>query len=350
MSLAPGNETAAAAERFVPGATIEPVDGRSWLVAATIDDRRFSVRQLDPGLPATRVDIVHEFLAQSELRGATALIETERRGSLAFDAREWVSGVLVGSAIPMREWQTLHLPAAVETPKLGSIARALGEFHRSGTTTSLIARAPRFRANDALVQTRRSLEWNERALAGEIRKESSARRWLTASRILLANASTHLEHAEFLRDEPLVMAHLELWGSQIGDSSNGGLVFLDCQTITAAPAVVDLAQLVARNGEWSDDRVEQMLTAYTERHPIPPLQRRILPWLAALDAIAGCGMLLARAHDERRPLAESDRRSALLAADQQLVLLQALVGAFVPPPPRKYRYASQRQSRKPKPE
>jgi hypothetical protein len=80
-----------------------------------------------------------------------------------------------------------------------------------------------------------------------------------------------------------------------------------------------------------------MLTVYAESTPFPPLQRRVLPWFAALDAIAGCGHLLMRAHDERHPLADNDRRTALAGADQQLVLLERLARSFVPPSPKQYR-------------
>jgi Ser/Thr protein kinase RdoA (MazF antagonist) len=208
----------------------------------------------------------------------------------------------------------------------------------------LVARAPRVRIKELLASTRRSLELNERALAGEIRKESRARRWLTAARPLLANADSNLEHVDYLKDETLVMAHLDLWGSHMV-SGESGVSLLDCATVGAAPAVFDLAQLIARNGEWSDERVEQMLNGYTAEIPLPPSQRRMLPWLTALDAISSCGHLLARAHDERRPLSDSERRLAFAGADQQLELLQTMVTAFIPPPPRQYRRQGRKTSR-----
>lgn len=339
MSIAPGNETAAVTERFFPGATIESVEGRPWLVFATVDEHRFSVRQLDPILPSTRIDIVHEFLARTELRTITPLIHTDRQGTTSFDARGWVDGMVMGAAIPFPDWRTLHLPASIETDDLGEIAYALGEFHREGSTTSLLARAPRFRIKESFGQVRRSLELNERVLGSEIRKESRARRWLIVSRVLLANAETNLERVEFLKEESLVIGHLALWGSHIITASENSPVFLDCTTIGATPAVVDLAQLLARNGPWSDDRTEQVLIRYAEANPISPLQRRLLPWLTALDAIASCGMLLARAHDERRPLSDAHRRQVFIAVDQQLELLEALGKAFVPRPQRQYRYS-----------
>lgn len=344
MSAAPGTEITAAAERLVPGAAIEPVDGRSWLVSATTADGRFSVRQLDPSLPATRIELIHEFLAQPELRCATPVVGTDHSGTAVFDARLWIDGTVLGSAIPSSEWQSLHLPASVETDALGSVAESLGIFHRTGTSTSLTARAPHFKAKDAIAAVRRSLELNERALATEIRKESRARRWLTASRPLLAQAESNLEQVGFLRDEPDVMAHLDLWGSHIVSGPEAGTAFLDCATIGSAPAVVDLAQLLARNGAWSDDRVERVLNGYTAAIPFPPLQRRLLPWLTALDAIASCGRLLVREQDERRPLSIPDRRAVQSAADRQLELLQTLASTFVPPPPRHYRRPTGRKA------
>jgi hypothetical protein len=211
----------------------------------------------------------------------------------------------------------------------------------------LLARAPRFRVREWLAAVRRSLELDERALSREIRKESRARHWLTASRPLLANAEASLEQVGFLRDEQLAIAHLDLWGSHIvrhGDS----VTFLDFAKFAAAPGIVDIAQLIARNGPWSDDRVELTINSYAEANDLPPLQRRVLPWLAALDAIASCGHLLVRATSERAPLAEHDRRVVLAAADRQLDLLQALASAFVPPPPRPYRRSGRRRDRNPR--
>ncbi len=345
MSTAPGNEITAAAERFVPGATIEPVGGRSWLVSASTSDGLFSVRQLDPVLPVTRIEIVHEFLAQPELVNATPVVWSERSGVAAFDARPWSEGTVLGPEIPGAEWTTEHLPVTIDPDTLGAVAEALGGFHRTGSTASLVARAPRFRAKDALAAVRRSLVLDEHALSGEIRKESRARRWLTASRPLLANAESNLEQSGYLRDEPLVIAHYDLWGSHIVSGPQTTATFLDCTTIVAAPAAVDLAQLLARNGSWSDERVERVLNGYTAAHAFQPLQRRLLPWLTALDAITSCGHLLARAHDERRPLSDADRRSMLAAADIQLELLQTLASHFVPPPPRHYRRPPQRRNK-----
>jgi hypothetical protein len=344
MSNPPGDETTAAAERFVPGATIESVDGRSWLVSATTADGRFSVRQLDPALPATRIELIREFLAQPDLRNVTPVVWGERSGVASFDARQWVSGTVLGASIPRKEWTTIHLPTAVDAAVLGAVAESLGVFHRTGASTSLLARIPRFRAKDAVVAVRRSLALDEHALAGEIRKESRARRWLTASRPLLANAESNLEQAGFMRDEPLVIAHGDLWGSHVVTGSDGEATFLDCATIVAAPAAVDLAQILARNGPWSDDRVEQVLNGYTAAHAFPPLQRRLLPWLTALDAITHCGHLLAIAENEHRPLSDSDRRTVLQAADIQIEQLQALATRFVPPPPRPYRRPGQRRN------
>lgn len=345
MSQTPGNDITATAERLFPGATVEPIDGRSWLASVTIDSTHLSIRQLDPGLTVARTELIHEYLAQADLVGITRLIHSERQGPIAIDIREWAIGDVLAQSIPDGKWRSLHLPASVDATELGSIAHNLGNLHAQGSTTSFLARAPHLRIKDMLTQTRRSLDLYERTLAGEIRKESRARRWLTSSRPLLTNAESALEQVGYLRDEVDVIGHLDLWGSHIVRGTGDAITYLDFANLGAAPASLDLARLLIRNGTWSGDRVELVLNRYAESNPISPLQRRTLPWLAALDAIAICGHLLARAHDEHRPLAEPHRRSALIGADQLLEVLHTLAAAFVPPPPRQWRRPHSRQAR-----
>ena len=347
MSIAPGADAViAAAKRLLPGGQVEPVAGRPWLASVATGDGRFSVRQLDPKLPAIRIDLIHEFLAQPELRNATPLVAQDRVGSLAFDARVWVDGPPLGASIVEGGWNTLHLPADLPLDLLGSTAASLGAFHRTGTNSSILARVPHYKVKETLTVARRSLDLDERRLASEIRKESRARRWLSAARPLLTNAEQALEQAGFLREEPAVIAHLDLWGGHIVSTEDGAASFLDCSAIGAAPAAIDIAQLVARSGVWSDERVERALQRYSDELPISPVQRRLLPWLIALDAIPACGRLLVRANDERNPLSDSDRRTVWAAADLQLELLASLVAAFIPPPPRKFRHTGRRESRK----
>ncbi len=345
MSESPGIKVIrAAAERLLPGGEIETVGDRSWLVSVATGDDRFSVRQLDPSWTANRVDLIHEFLQQPELQSATPLVGKVRTGTLVFDARDWVQGTAIGPALVSLPWRSLHLPVKLEDDQLGSIAASLGTLHRTGSNSSIVARAPHFKLKDAMVAARRALDLQERQLASEIRKESRARRWLTAARPLLTNAEQAFEQHGFLRDESEVIAHLDLWGSHIVAASDRSATFLDFSAIGAAPAAVDLAQLIARSGAWSDDRVERVLQRYSEEMPIAPLQRRMLPWLTAIDAIPTCGHLLARAHSEAAPLSDSDRRRVWAAADLQLELLATLAFAFVPQPPRPYRRQARRKA------
>jgi len=265
---------------------------------------------------------------------------------MAYDARTWADGTTPGASIADAEWNSIHLPADIPLDQLGSIAASLGAFHRTGMNGSILARTPHYKVKETFTAVRRSLDMDERRLAGEIRKESRARRWLSASRPLLTNAEQALEQTGSMREEPAVIAHLDLWGSHIVRGPDGAATLLDCSTIGAAPAAVDIAQLIARGGAWSDERVERVLQGYASEMPIPPLQRRMLPWLTALDAIPACGRLLVRAHDERNPLSNSDRRKVLAASDLQLELLASLASAFVPAPPRPFRRIGKRPSRK----
>lgn len=344
MSSPGSDAVAAAAERLLPGAHLVSTSARPWLRDVTTDTGRYSVRQLDPRFSAVRVDLVHEFLSQPDLLHATRLVAHDRTGPLAFDVREWATGDIHGDAIVEGEWKTLHLPVELELDELGSIAAALAAFHRSGLNASIVARAPHLKLRDTIAGARRSLDLGERRLAGEIRKESRARRWLASSRPLLTNAELALEQAGYLRDEQPVIAHQNLWSAHIVAGESNRFAFLDCATIGAAPAVADLAQLLARGGEWSDERIERAISRYADEFPLAPVQRRLLPWLTVLDAIPSCGQLLVRAHDERTPLTDADRRTVFAAADLQLTLLATLAARFVPPATRQ-RFRPGRRSR-----
>ena len=333
-----------AAARFFPKGTVQSVEGRDWLLRVDSDERSYSVRALDPALPATRIDLIHELLASPDLQYATQLVKGERAGGGGvFDARVWIEGEPAGSSIPRERFRTIHLPTNLEEEALASTAAALALFHRTGSTTSLVARAPRFRIRDWLAGVRKSLTVDERRLAGEIRKESRARRWLTASRPLLASAERSLEEAGFLTEELEVLAHLDLWGSHMVIAGPEDVALLDFARIAAAPPAVDLAQLIARNGAWTGDRLEVALSAYSRIAPLSPLQRRMLPWLGALDGIASCGRLLALAQGEGNRVDDRTQRTLLASADQPLDLLQSLVEDVIPKPRRThYRKPAQR--------
>lgn len=345
MTELPGTVLAEAASRLAPGRTYQTLDWRTWIASVDLERGRASLRALDPRIPSSRLALMHEFLGQPMLEGSTPLVAVESIETWTFDLRQWAAGEVLGLALPGPPWDTHHLPASLARADIELIAGALAQFHRSGTSPSLLARVPRFKVRDALAATRHQIETRERQLGSELRKESSARRWLTLSRTLFTTAATNLEHVDFLRDEPSVIAHLDLWGSHIARTETGHIRFLDCSQIGAAPAIVDMARLLARTTRWDAETTELALARYSETNRIGPIERRSLPWLAALDGIATGGALLVKLDRSQRDMPDHQRRAVAESIDQELSLLQALVDQFVPPPARRRRFTPKPRSR-----
>jgi len=62
--------------------------------------------------------------------------------------------------------------------------------------------------------------------------------------------------------------------------------------VAAGSPLLDIAQATLRLQGWSDEAVEVALGAYAEARPLSPEERRLLPAVAALDAVATTGRLL----------------------------------------------------------
>jgi aminoglycoside phosphotransferase (APT) family kinase protein len=56
--------------------------------------------------------------------------------------------------------------------------------------------------------------------------------------------------------------------------------------------LLDIAQAVLRLQGWNDEAVEMALASYGEVRSLSPDERRLLPAVAALDAVASTGRLL----------------------------------------------------------
>lgn len=91
---------------------------------------------------------------------------------------------------------------------------------------------------------------------------------------------------------PSSVLHLGLWPAHvlIADGELSGL--LGWERVAAGSPLLDLAQAILRLQSWSDESVESALGAYGDVRELAPEERRLLPAVAALDAVATTGRLL----------------------------------------------------------
>lgn len=94
------------------------------------------------------------------------------------------------------------------------------------------------------------------------------------------------------RERSASVLHLGLWPAHVlldGDALTG---LLGWERVAAGSPLLDLAQATLRLQGWTEDAVETVLGAYGEVRNLAPEERRLLPAVAALDAVATTGRLL----------------------------------------------------------
>ena len=171
------------------------------------------------------------------------------------------------------------------------------------------------------------------ALRARARREPAVQRWLaTGERLMAAAEPIVLATPEDL-GLPASVLHLGLWPAHVlleGDALTG---LLGWERVAAGSPLLDIAQATLRLQGWSDESVEVALGAYGEARPLSPEERRLLPAVAALDAVATTGRLLEQTYavdETARPptavRAAIDMMLRSMTALDRSLIAQATVG------------------------
>jgi aminoglycoside phosphotransferase (APT) family kinase protein len=95
-----------------------------------------------------------------------------------------------------------------------------------------------------------------------------------------------------VQESPPSVLHLGLWSAHVLLDGDALVGLLGWERVAAGSPLLDIAQATLRLQGWSDDAVELALATYAEIRPLSPADRRLLPAVAALDAVATTGRLL----------------------------------------------------------
>jgi aminoglycoside phosphotransferase (APT) family kinase protein len=217
-----------------------------------------------------------------------------RVGSRHFDAQEWLPG-----ATPPRSeaaWPNpddrIDIPVVLAPATFSAVIATAARLHDA--TTAIAARhgipaAPLSMLPGAVRQAHgRHLA----ALRARARREPAIQRWLATGERLMAAAEPIVIAATEDLGLPASVLHLGLWPAHLlldGDALTG---LLGWERVATGSPLLDIAQATLRLQGWSDEAVEVALGAYAEARPLSPEERRLLPAVAALDAVATTGRLL----------------------------------------------------------
>jgi Ser/Thr protein kinase RdoA (MazF antagonist) len=336
-----------AALLFFPDSTAaDAIPGHPDLVKIATPATTGRVRRWPSGVLATDIAFSHEVMAAARDEGVTSVPRlvsppadpnepSLRIGNRHFDAQEWS----LGAPPPRSEaaWPSpedrIDIPVVLTPATFSAVIAAAARLHDA--TTLIAARdgipiAPLSMLPGAVRQAHgRHLA----ALRARARREPAVQRWLATGERLMAAAEPIVLAATEELGLPASVLHLGLWPAHVlleGDTLTG---LLGWERVAAGSPLLDIAQATLRLQGWSDESVEVALGAYGEARPLSPEERRLLPAVAALDAVATTGRLLEQTYavDEtaRPPTAVRAAIDMMLrsmtALDRSLVA-QAAVG------------------------
>ena len=287
------------------------------------------VRRWQPGATEGDVGFSREVMAAARAAGlilVPALVDPPaaadepalRLGDRLYDAQEW----LAGRPPPRAEayWPApedpVDIPATLAAAPFSAVIAAAARLHDAATT---LAKRPDIPAAPLAMlpgAVRQAHERHLRALRARARREPAIQRWLATSERLIASAEPVV--AEATPDESLAtcVLHLGLWPAHILLDEGTVVGLLGWEQIAVGSPLLDLAQATLRLQGWSDEAVESAVGSYSDVRPLSPEERRLLPAVAALDAVATTGRLLQQTY----AVAETARPPTALRAGIEMML------------------------------
>ena len=336
-----------AAREFFPDFTAaEAIPGHPDGVKITTPASTGRVRRWPSGVLATDIAFSHEVMAAARDAGVTPVPRlvspptapnepSLRIGSRRYDAQEW----LPGAQSPRSEaaWPNpedrIDIPVGLTPAVFSAVIAATARLHDATTIIAarhVIPTAPLSMLPGAVRQAHgRHLA----ALRARARREPAVQRWLATGERLMAAAEPIVLAIPDDHGPPASVLHLGLWPAHVLLESDALTGLLGWERVAAGSPLLDIAQATLRLQGWSDESVEVALGAYGEARPLSPEERRLLPAVAALDAVATTGRLLEQTYavdETARPptalRAAIDMMLRSMTALDRSLIAQATVG------------------------
>ena len=316
------------------------------------------VRRWPPETAAADVAFSHRVMAAAREAGLTVVASMAsppnsdetvlRRDGALYDAQEW----LPGSPPPRAEarWpepaDRIDLPAAIPETAFAEVIATVAALH---AVTADLAGEPGAPAAPLAMLPGAVAQAHARhfsALRARAIREPTIQRWLATSERLLATATPIVIEATREDSGTVTPLHLGLWPAHVLLTEGTLTGLLGWERVAVGSPLLDLAQAILRLQGWTDGIVETAIGVYSDVRPLAPTERRLLPAVAALDAVAATGRLLEQTFvpgiGERPPTA---LRGAI---DMMLRSLTALDRGLAAPERKHRQWTPSRQTGRPR--
>jgi Ser/Thr protein kinase RdoA (MazF antagonist) len=358
------DELLQAARAFFPDLTaVETVAGHPRIARVTTPAGLRRVHRWPPTATAGEIGFSREVMATARDAGlglVPALVDVPgamdepalRLGARLYTAQEWLPGQ--PPARSQVDWPTpddhIDIPAVLAPAQFAQIITAVARLHTA--TASLAERQDAPAAPFSMLPgaVRQAHERHLQILRTRARSEPAIQRWLATGERLMASAEPIVLQAAPDTQLPAAVLHLGLWPAHVLLAGEPVVGLLGWETVSVGSPLLDLAQATLRLQGWSDEAVETAVGAYGMVRPLTPDERRLLPAVAALDAVATTGRMLEQTYavtETARPptalRAGIDTMLRSLSALERSLNAQAAVGKSRRTPWRRTPHPAQRR-------
>ena len=295
-----------AARVYFPNLTaVEAITGHPDTARVMTPTGAGRVHRWAAGVPAADIAFTREVMATARDAGIAsvpALVTGPnapddaalRFGNRFYDAQMWSPGApppRAEAAWPDPQ-DRIDIPVILAESAFAGVVRAAAQLHEATTVIAAREDIPSAPLSMLPGAVRQAHGRHLAALRARSRREPAIQRWLATGERLMAAAEPIVLAASEERALPPSVLHLGLWPAHVLLDGDALVGLLGWDRVAAGSPLLDLAQTTLRLQGWSDDAVEAALATYADLRPLSPEERRLLPAVAALDAVATMGRLL----------------------------------------------------------
>lgn len=227
------------------------------------------------------------------------------------------------------------LPASAPAPAVVlEAARTIGAFH-----TATLPLAMGAGVTDPLARVLRNSRTSWASMRREVGDKAASapeiRRWLRCGNRVYPVAAEYLESSAATGASTAVL-HGAIWPANLliddasGTPSLIGVV--GWSQVRIGSPLIDLAHLVVHTSGWSGAMAENVLGAYAESATLPPVERRLVPVVAALVLVPEVGRLLQLAFVDDRMIGHESQPVLRSGLKSLLTSLENLTQILAPEP------------------
>ncbi len=312
--------------------------GDSWNVVRLWPEetRRETVELTAKALKAASA-INEVFPAPSTLDGDTSSWSVEV-GDRLVSAASWLPGRPLARYGDFRtpDGDPIDVPLPASAPAgdvLLAAVTAMGQFHNEAASLATSAGGGSRSLTRLMKETQSTWSQQRRVVGDKAANAPEIRRWLRCGNRVLPVANEHLEQfVETVATTTLI--HGDIWPVNLlaeGSAADRRLTgIVGWSSVREGSPLIDLAQLAVHTASWSGALAESVLAAYAETGRLSPVERRMLPVVAALDLVPRVGNLLHLAYVDDRMIGHESQPVLRSGMKQLLVSLENLTEVLAP--------------------